>query len=331
MENGKFVISLDFEIHWGVSDHRTIQSYYENLSNVPTVVKRSLQLFKEKNIHATWATVGMLFCRNKNELFSFVSEENRPRYHKEKYSNYLVAMGAGESEEDDPFHYAGSLINEIQSTPHQEVATHTFSHYYCLEKGQTPEQFYYDIKAAKEIAEREQIKIRSIVFPRNQMSSEYLEKCKINDVTCYRGNFPSSIYRFRSRSSESLLKRAARFIDTYLPLTGNRYVDVSESGGMLNVPASCFLRPYSSTFSWLEWMRLLRIKREMKAAAKKNKIYHLWWHPHNFGKSLENNFQMLNNILNYYLLLSQKYNMQSFNMAELLDLYTTSKNKSNEN
>lgn len=331
MEHGAFVISLDFEIHWGVSDHRTIESYHENLKNVPVIVRRSLQLFREKNIHATWATVGMLFCKNKNELFSFVSEEHRPQYHESKYSNYVVAEQAGDSENDDPFHYAGSLISEIQNTPHQEVATHTFSHYYCLEEGQTPEQFYHDIKAAKEIAEREQIEIRSIVFPRNQMGPEYLAKCKENGVLCYRGNFPASLYQFRSRSSESLLKRAARFIDTYLPLTGNRYVDPSFSDGMLNVPASCFLRPYNSTFSWLEWLRIMRIKREIKAAAKKKKIYHLWWHPHNFGKNLEKNFQILNNILNYYLLLSQKYNMQSLNMAELLHLYTISKNKSNEN
>ena len=53
MNTGTFVLSLDFEIHWGVSDHRTIESYNENLRNVPEVVRRTLALFEKRKIHAT--------------------------------------------------------------------------------------------------------------------------------------------------------------------------------------------------------------------------------------------------------------------------------------
>jgi hypothetical protein len=42
------------------------------LKNVPLVIDRTLKLFTERNIHATWATVGMLFCKNKKELESWV-------------------------------------------------------------------------------------------------------------------------------------------------------------------------------------------------------------------------------------------------------------------
>lgn len=43
------------------------------------------------------------------------------------------------------------------------------------------------------------------------------------------------------------------------------------------------LRPYSPRLSFLEGLRLRRIRHEMVHAAKKGELYHLWWHPYNFG------------------------------------------------
>jgi hypothetical protein len=37
------------------------------------------------------------------------------------------------------------MVQQIKSTPYQEVATHTYAHYFCLEEGQTKEQFREDI------------------------------------------------------------------------------------------------------------------------------------------------------------------------------------------
>jgi len=298
--NGTFVISLDFEIHWGVSDHRTIDSYRENLENVPVVVQRLLKLFEEQKIHCTWATVGMLFCRDKQELLSWVGLDQQPSYTNMGLSNYKIAPTAGQNEQDDPFHYGSSLIRKIIQTPGQEMATHTFSHYYCLEPGQTPTQFGYDLQAAKKITERENISPLSIVFPRNQYNDEYLGQCKRNGILCYRGNYPSWIYRAEAKSSESSWKRLWRFLDTYWRFSGRRYVYAEKKNGMVNVPASCFLRPYKKKLSFLEPQRLRRIKKEMEAAAKKGAIYHLWWHPHNFGKDIDKNLENLQQILDHF-------------------------------
>jgi hypothetical protein len=54
--------------------------------------------------------------------------------------------------------------------PGQEIGTHTFSHYYCLEPGQQPEQFEDDLKAAIAVSKAKGIDTKSIVFPRNQYS-----------------------------------------------------------------------------------------------------------------------------------------------------------------
>lgn len=320
MKAGIFVISLDFEIHWGVSDHRTIESYHENLKNVPLVVQRLLELFGKRGIHATWATVGMLFCQDKKELSEYVAEDQKPTYNNPALSNYNIIKIAGENETDDPFHYGLSLVKKIIATPFQEMATHTFSHYYCLEPGQTVKQFGYDLQAANKIAAREGVKNISIIFSRNQYNDEYLDECAANGIKTYRGNFPSWMYRAEAKSSETLLKRIARITDTYLPISGKRYVNVEwYKNKMLNIPGSCFLRPYNRKLSFLESLRISRIKNEMTDAAKKNAVYHLWWHPHNFGKDMDKNFAGLEQILDHFSVLNSKYGMTSLNMKEIYE------------
>ena len=61
MQYGTFVISLDFELLWGVRDQRTIADYGANILGVRQVVPALLDLFAERNIACTWATVGLLF------------------------------------------------------------------------------------------------------------------------------------------------------------------------------------------------------------------------------------------------------------------------------
>lgn len=321
MNQGVFVISLDFELHWGVSDHRTVESYEENLRNVPEVVRRSLQLFEQRKIHATWATVGMLFCKTKKELFEQVAMEYRPAYQNPALSNYIVAENAGEDEPSDPYHYASSLIQKIIKTPYQELGTHTYSHFYCLEPGQTPEQFNHDLQAARKLLDKESVNAISIVFPRNQYNREYLEQCRNNGFNCYRGNFPSWIYKAEAKSTESKWKRAIRFADTYLPVTGQRVVFPVFHDGLVNVPASCFLRPYNKKLSFLENIRLRRIKKEMEVAARKKALYHLWWHPHNFGKDMDKNFAILENLLDHFNSLATNYGMLSLTMKEVYEQF----------
>ncbi len=325
MNTGVFTISLDFELHWGVSDHRTVESYQENLKNVPAVVTGLLKLFEEKKIHATWATVGMLFCRNKAELFEQVAPADRPAYTNKALSNYAVAESAGENENTDPFHYANSLIKKIIQTPYQEMATHTFSHYYCLEPGQTPAQFYHDLEAARKIMLRDGATAESIVFSRNQYNDEYLAECRKAGIKSYRGNYPSWLYRAEAKSTEGMGKRVGRFLDSYFPLNGHRFVYPGMKDELLNIPGSCFLRPYNKKLSFMESWRVRRIKKEMEAAARKKAVYHLWWHPHNFGKNLKENFAVLNKILDHYARLQEKYGMRSLNMAEIHQEYLKTK------
>ena len=55
-------------------------------------------------------------------------------------------------------------------------------------------------------------------------------------------------------------------------------------------------------------------------AAIKGEMYHLWWHPHNFGANIDENFYNLEQILKHFNYCRNKYKMQSFTMSELSTL-----------
>ena len=57
----------------------------------------------------------------------------------------------------------------------------------------------------------------------------------------------------------------------------------------------------------------------MTAAARQGKIYHLWWHPHNFGKNMEKNFSFLAKVISHYEMLAKKYDMKSVCMKDILN------------
>ena len=75
MGNGKFVISLDFELFWGVRDQVEIEDYGENIKGVHSVIPRMLETFSQYRIRATFAIVGFLFFENKLELLNNLPEK----------------------------------------------------------------------------------------------------------------------------------------------------------------------------------------------------------------------------------------------------------------
>ena len=86
---------------------------------------------------------------------------------------------------------------------------------------------------------------------------------------------------------------------------------------VLLLPASRFLRPFREKEKIIQNMKFQRIKEEMSYASKYNKVYHLWWHPHNFGYSLDENLIFLEDILKHYKILTEKYNFCSSSMIEM--------------
>ena len=119
-----------------------------------------------------------------------------------------------------------------------------------------------------------------------------------------------------------MVQRAIRLIDAYLNLSGHNTYDFINCirNKPFNFPASRFLRSYSKRLAFLDGLRLRRIKKAMDDAAINNKIFHLWWHPHNFGINTIENINFLSKIMEHYNHLKKKYSMSSLNMGELCSL-----------
>ena len=319
-DTGAFVISLDYELLWGVWDVTTKEKYGAHILGVQQVIPTLLSAFESHNIKATFATVGILFAKNKEVLTGSIPGK-KPSYSNPEYNVYVKEFATmGNDEKDDPYHFGYPLFEMIRQSRH-EIATHTFSHYFCLEEGQSAEEFDADIKAAIKIAEANNVHISSLVFPRNQINEAYLPVLAANGIKVYRGNPESWIYKPRKFSAEVPFIRLCRLLDTYFPVSGNNTFSITKDAGLpVNVPASRFLKPYNKNLAWLEKLKLNRIMNEMTYAAKKKELYHLWWHPHNFGINIKENMENLTALLKHYQYLHATYGFANLTMKEAAGL-----------
>ena len=316
METGKFIISLDFELHWGAAEKWDLNLKKDYFDTTRVSIPKVLALFEKYNIHATWATVGFLFAKNKEQLLAFMPK-NRPTYNNKSLSYYSLIDNneIGSNENDDPYHYGFSLIEKIVATPGQELATHTFAHYYCNESGQNKSQFEADIKAAQAISkENFNVELKSLVFPRNQFNQEYIEVAYENGIRVVRSN--PDVWFWKSKSKFIPIARAA---DTLFPISKSLTFKESrhQPNEMLLSPASRFFRPYVEKEKLVRNRKLNRIKAEMSYAAKHKEGYHLWWHPHNFGYFVNENLADLEEILKHFSHLQKEYGFTSKTMAEM--------------
>ena len=317
-QTGIFLISLDFELYWGVRDKRSLDSYRENLQGTREAVLDLLRLFEERGVHATWSTVGFLF-QDSQEALNRVIPEKLPGYQDQNLCPYQYIQQT--SELFPEYHFAADLIQKIARTPGQEIGTHTYCHFYCLEDGVSRESFSADLSLARAAGEQCGLVPRSLVFPRNQWREDFLSLLPDHGLTCYRGVEQHPAYTATSNRNQGYLRRAARLLDTYINLTGHHTFGPVRCGPSppYNLPASRFLRPYSPRLRLLDSLKERRIVQSMRYAAAQKQAFHLWWHPHNFGSCRPENLEFLKTVLDEYGRLASRQGMRSLNMVETAD------------
>lgn len=312
MAHPTLIVSLDFELFWGMQDGWGLNEYEANILGGRKAIPQLLELFQKYGIHATWATVGFLFGKNKDELRGYFPAR-LPTYQNAALSAYRCFDEIGDSEDSSPCFYGSSLVGLIAATPDQELGSHTFSHYYCREVGQTTEQFRMDMEAAQSIAKANGHEIQSVVLPRNQCEPEYTQVLTALGFTNYRDEENDWIHekiKFRP------LLRILRLLDVYLPLTGQGgYVPKNENG-IVNLVGSRMYKPYFKPLAFLESLKVRRIKKQMLHAAKNSLTFHLWWHPHNVGVRTDFHMEQLVEIFRHYEYLKEQYGMLSLSMGE---------------
>lgn len=321
-----FIVSLDFELLWGVHDVRGSE-YYNNIKRVRYVLPALLDLFDKYDIKSSWATVGAIGLDSKVELYSLFDEFSKPLYSNANYSPF--DNGTIDLVTDEALLFSPELIKLIVNNENAELGSHTFSHYYVLEDGQSLNQFECDCFYTKQLFNTKfNIVPESIVFPRNQVNDEYLKVLIKYGIKSFRGTPRHWAYISENRADRSTLKRLYRLIDCFIPITKNFDSQPRKfsSLNIYDIPATIFLRPYSKFLSFLEPLKIFRIKYAMKQAAKRNEMFHLWWHPHNFSSNLDENLSNLSEILNYQNELNAKYGWPSKNMSCVVKELESEKN-----
>jgi hypothetical protein len=161
----------------------------------------------------------MVLFETKAELLDALPEI-RPTYANPRLDPYPALASIGADERSDPFHFGLSLARMIVACEGMELASHTFSHYFALEPGQTGEQFAADLAASVQAGERLGERPTSIVFPRNQVNPAYLGICRDAGLTSFRGTERGWMYRAAAGAGNTRARRAARLLDAYVGLSG---------------------------------------------------------------------------------------------------------------
>lgn len=315
----RLIISLDFELHWGVYDKRSLDSYRANLEGTRPAIDAILARFENWELAATWAVVGMLMCENADEARQYEPALRGPEGPFNPW-DFLRKIRP----EDAHLYFAPETVAAIAARPRQEVGTHTMGHIFALEEGVSDDVFRADLDAAQKVAQARGYALRSIVFPRNQYRMSTIGICEQVGICAFRGQPDLPWYAPRRDADQSLLVRGARLADSYVPLSefaSGVQTETPSPGARTcaNVPASFFVRPFSRQGAALAPLRTRRILAAMRRAAATGRDIHLWWHPHNFGANLEENLATLDAIGAQYQMLAARYEMKSATMAEVAE------------
>lgn len=273
------VISLDFELRWGVHDRLglKIDEYRSNIENVRVVVPALLKLFTERGIHATWAYVGAIGCAGWNEYF-----ERAPS--PPKYANAHLAFNPrfADIDPNGRLYFAPELVEEIRRSRGQELGTHTFSHVYAREPGFTASDLKSDLHAASKIGiEKFGGPPISLVFPRNQIA--WLPILGQMGIGIYRSNQSGWCYDATQSRDNTISARGGRLLGDLNPYRSSLADMQSEVS-----QASLFVRFDLPYLGWV--LHFERMRREIDRM-KYGQVFHLWWHPHNLGGNLSKSFE----------------------------------------
>jgi len=265
------VISLDFELRWGIHDIYGLDfdAYRRNLEGLRDAVPALLRLLVDHDIRATWAVVGAIGCRSWHDYFDRAPEP--PHYER---PGLAVDPRYADLDPDGHLHFAPELVHAIAAAPGQLLGTHTFSHLYLREKGITAADFAADLAATIELhRECYNTVPRSLVFPRNQCA--FIDVVRASTIRVWRGNQKRWYYEREDSEHYNIVPRVLKLVDELNPFSRRAAPLEADM-----TRASLFLRLSLPETLW--HAHLQRIRRELRTL-RPGHIFHMWFHPENLG------------------------------------------------
>lgn len=309
MEKGQFVISLDTELAWGRINDPELPAFLSVIDQTRAATDEILRLFDKYDIPATWATVGRMFMESEHELDTVEDLS----YFYDGLNNQKIYENDRLNSDSNSLVYGWDIVQKISNakTKH-EIASHSFNH---IDFGKTTskEVAETDIKDAMEMTRRKLgIEMESWVYPKNSIG--YKNSLFEQGIKYYRGedkfwygNFPGPI------------KKLLYQFDTFLGWSPSTVVPLLEANGLVNIPGSSIFRvthlgikknvPYSSI--------IRKAIKGLKKARNQKEIYHLWFHPFNFGHELEAHCKAFERVLQKAADMREKGEIEISTMADV--------------
>ncbi len=280
----KVVWSLDFELRWGMHDGLGMDrnAYLTNLEGAREAIPQLLNLFAQRGVRATWATVGALACSDWDEYFRLAPPPPR-------YADSRLAFGPRYADLDPQgaLHFAPDLVRLVSQSKGQDLGTHTFSHIFLGEMGVMQRDAQADHAAATALfRQRFNVTPTSLVFPRNQVG--FLDFYRANGITAWRDN-ERSWYLNMTEHAKHPLFRALRLADALTPFwtRGGGFSD----GG---TTSTLFVRVTLPEIAWKA--HLAKIAAEVRRM-KRGSVLHFWLHPHNIGGNVRRGIERLTQVI----------------------------------
>ena len=310
--SGYFIFSLDTELSTGYFDHDEARHRLFSTDGKPerSRIAKILQLCEQYQIHATWAVVGHLFFSRCEYCDPCPLAGWRG-----KYQSFDEAYGT-----ENPLWYGADVVNRIQrcSIP-QEIGFHGFSHRVLTDTEISEKDAQVEISEWKRLAERYGIQGRSVVFPRDKIG--HLSQLQTAGFDNYRYETPLPSWQ-RNRYFGKYLKTLDYIASiSHTPIhPPTMHLDE----GMLRIPDSQHLFAFNLQVDSLldslgmPTLRIQRILRGIRRAAKQGKIFHVWAHPWEFRT--QGDWIKLEAIFKAVRMMEQVYGLQSITMGAMADV-----------
>ena len=307
---GYFLFSLDTELGVGYFDHDVERHRLFSKDGVTERqrIQRVLELCEKYHIHGTWAIVGHLFFKQCEYC-----EHCLVKKWKGKYQSYEEAYGTSH-----PLWYGPDVVKKIQNTGvFQEIGFHGHTHETF--DTMSDDQAQLEIEEWKRVAERFGIKATSVIFPRDRVGK--LALLHANGFNAYRRDVDLSLL-IRNRFFGRYLKT----LDHILGIsTAPSYpLDAVHDEGMLRLTASQHLFAFNRGVDrvldrlGLTHLRIRRIIRGIKRAARRGEMFHFWAHPWEFETA--GDVEKLERILSTVERLVESGKMETVTMSQMASI-----------
>jgi hypothetical protein len=283
MNKATFIISLDCEGKWGMADNITPEhTLHLTNNNLNKAYRKLTQLFDHYQMKATFAFVGAILLSKEEYMNRIDWFQNVKINHTNWLDNFLK-----DAEKDNFDGWLNPrLLDIVQSYNNHEIASHGFSHLPLSEHLISNKVFELEMKNMKRVMAMKDLEAKTFIYPRN-----------IVGFTSKLITYGIKGYRSGNSGNNTLINKSKNFLDEIKINQEAENHSIIENP--IEIPSGKFLNWRSNKRRIIPiFITSSKWKHAIDDAIKRNKVVHLWTHPHNFITG-NKQYKLLSNILEY--------------------------------